>query len=201
METTTQHISTAEACDAQLARIRERIARQQAQALISPTPAVEPINSALIQAPVASVPAINQFTPKTQFPAPVPATDAPTVVAADITSAEKAESHAGLDASSESLRKLGFKWMGDVADKVLLVIVLAIKAGRMDVTRTELRPLYNAHFNDDKSDGWISARVKTLLDQNRVFLRPQRRLCTVSKSGIEVGALYVVMKQEQIRWS
>ena len=173
-------MNTTQAIDDRLAWVRERAARAAASAAIStPVPSViERISS----------PAISPQA----FAAPTQ-----TSVTQPVMHAES-KRHATKEASFVALGQMGLLGLKTSADNVYLVIAAACRAGVQDLTRRELQALYEERFECRMDASSISARVNELVTAQRVLERKDNRVCMIT--GNMVGAVYVVMKQERMRF-
>ena len=163
--------------DDKLAWLRERTARAQAAASISPSvpSVIEAISSPVISPQAFAAPA----APKQAVQVPTETVDANPLPTKN--------------AQMAALSAIGLLGMKTRADDVLLVIATACRVGVEDLTGREIQALYERRYGRRIESGTISARVSELLAARRILRRPQTRICTVTR---EVAApVYVVMKQ------
>lgn len=164
-------MTVADQLDDKLAWVRERAARAQANALIS-----VPVRDVVI-------------APLQDFAPPAPAPVQPILPTEPKPRATK-------EASFLALGQMGLLGLKTSADDVYLVIAAACRSGVADLTRRELQALFEKRFERRMDASSISARVNELVTAQRVFERPDNRVCTVT--GNMVGVVYVVMKQVRL---
>ena len=85
------------------------------------------------------------------------------------------------------------KRQGEIRD----ICIAAQRNGCNDLTRKEIELRYNFLYGGHIGEGTVSSSVNGLVTAGRLVEGP-KRLCSVSKSGIKVGTVYVPMKQVRL---